>query len=1525
MLGPAEGTIITGSTDVGRSIGDSDVFVPSNRLPPAAGFIPRLLYDLFHRIEKEKTESTENPEMGALDELHKVEVSYVEIYCERLRDLLNPYPSASGIAASQNGSLDSIHRTHPLKLREDPEKGAYVEGATVHAVSDYKDVFDLLRDGNAVRSVAATRMNNLSSRSHAILTLQYTRTTINRKAQTAHDRKSLVHLVDLAGSERVRKSGASGKRLKETGSINKSLLHLGMVIRKLAYKDRSSRFQSSDNVTTRSSVLTQLLRQSLGGNSKTAMIANVAPENVHADETLSTLRYASDAKRIVNRAVVNEDPNLSLIRQLKGEIQNLRNALSQATKRAEIAESRVYGSTPKTVSGSEESEPNQGDPLEEMVSEWNRKLERSRLDATTRRENLLQVSAVNNHEVQGDDEGTDNTGDSMEAADEHIELLQNRGGYENNNTNARQHIPKEDISFTWFRQLQQLAVSRSHTRLCSEMQTASRVASLFNRHADLLLVPMRAIAALVARPIRILNKYFSTNRISPEQAVVHALDESFETGALRTLSWEDISSIEWTQDQEDTAKEDTNEAPPAKSMASRENTEDSSLHSHHQVGIILINCYTGVERTVRDVKGVEQLGEELKHTYNSLLLKNEGNVPFGLRDFSSSPEKLVEGHRWIGTTKLALVGLTKGKQIRVTVPIVREEMLRKHDEGKGGKKQHRHSAFLGKVDAEVEISHKPILGQKLQIWLRPKNILIESLQGIMGQGVRLEFLNSLIIVFCLPKPLRSVSHDVCYHVFCCQIFTRKNGRLHADPSLSAYVHSKGGRDASWSLVMSEEALEALATDDMTAHVFGSFSEPEATNTEDNSEDDTKKRTEKWMPLALRLAGVTSHDLVKQIVADSTRRYCCLRKVDKQLQPQWTDGDINDFRPHSTFGISMSVDFLSTVNEDKGWYGFPIQRGQICEIPSLDNIISDQASKGIEILRLGNVIHSVGWEPQFNVNTKILSKRTVSFAMLIKEYNTEHDNRTCYDPAIESCLNVSVSAPAAASDQESSGCTFYSCTDISLYREVKTRTLAMSAVPSWDWQSQLISKSGENNQNVVAFVVRVQLSVRDAIQPVEFAHLMVCRVGSSRFQHEDLASSYFPAWKDIPKGASILQTANTSRYAHLASCYVGTLEHKPFHRESSYQSDVEDLLLWQRVQNSRLYVAVNSISYSQHKKAGTTNFSHDLSSRQQFADSVAPAPKPSCDGYNINIDLDEHIVSGFLDKKKGEDAPNNLISGKAASYFNNMLCSHKDWYDGTALTAYELSEQRSLTPDLPQDVVEVDCEDEDQQKDALSYVDNDSSSDGRSEFQLHSKTVPSHSMQSPLSKSHSSSFRQLLGKVRREWTKRWFILHGPFLMYFPSATDVEQRKSPRKVIFLDQAVSVLFSCGDDPRDRGYSDKRNHGASGLPDSSVSDVHSVVSVSPDRPNIFARAVSVTRSRPRSGDSTRTHMGSVALTNGEVETYLSFFIGHSHWDEHGLQVKWWQLKAPELYDKPRWLRSLKCRAYLLEEDESDKEKAAR
>ncbi|XP_068606615.1 kinesin-like protein KIF16B [Brachionichthys hirsutus] len=310
--------------------------------PGDAGLIPRFCEGLFSRI----SDATRWDEAS-----FRTEVSYLEIYNERVRDLLRRKSS----------------QTYNLRVREHPKEGPYVEDLSKHLVQNFTDVEELMEAGNINRTTASTGMNDVSSRSHAIFTINFTQAKFD--AEMPSETVSKIHLVDLAGSERADASGASGVRLKEGGNINKSLVTLGNVISSLADLSQDG---SGPNLRKRSvfvpyrdSVLTWLLKDSLGGNSKTIMIATVSPADVNHGETLSTLRYANRAKNIINKPTINEDSNVRLIRELRAEIARLKALLLQGNQIALL-------DTPTALSMEEKLHQNEARVLE-LTKEWTNK------------------------------------------------------------------------------------------------------------------------------------------------------------------------------------------------------------------------------------------------------------------------------------------------------------------------------------------------------------------------------------------------------------------------------------------------------------------------------------------------------------------------------------------------------------------------------------------------------------------------------------------------------------------------------------------------------------------------------------------------------------------------------------------------------------------------------------------------------------------------------------------------------------------------------------------------------------------------------------------------------------------------------------------------------------------------------------------------------------------------------------------------------------------------------------------------
>lgn len=257
--------------------------------PQLRGIIPNAFHHIFDHIARSK------------EIMFLVRLSFLEIYNEDIRDLLVP-PS--------KGKLGG------LELKEHPETGVYVKDLTSYVVKSVEELEKLMDAGNKHRSVGETLMNATSSRSHSICTI-----TIESqdKGPDGENRFKLgkLHLVDLAGSERQSKTGATGDRLKEATKINLSLSALGNCISALVDG-------KSSHIPYRDSKLTRLLQDSLGGNSKTLMIATMSPASYNFDESMSSLRYANRAKNIKNKPKVNEDPKDAMLREYQEEIDRLK-------------------------------------------------------------------------------------------------------------------------------------------------------------------------------------------------------------------------------------------------------------------------------------------------------------------------------------------------------------------------------------------------------------------------------------------------------------------------------------------------------------------------------------------------------------------------------------------------------------------------------------------------------------------------------------------------------------------------------------------------------------------------------------------------------------------------------------------------------------------------------------------------------------------------------------------------------------------------------------------------------------------------------------------------------------------------------------------------------------------------------------------------------------------------------------------------------------------------------------------------
>jgi len=266
--------------------------------PPAErGIIPNAFDTVFADIDASE----------AVDKTFLVRASFLEIYNENVRDLL------------------AKDQTKTCALKETPEKGVYVDGLTTFVVKSAAEMHNILQVGKKNRSVGATLMNADSSRSHSIFTVTVETSRVrpgDPPGAEPHITVGKLNLVDLAGSERQSKTQASGDRLKEATKINLSLSALGNVISALVDG-------KSQHIPYRDSKLTRLLQDSLGGNTKTVMIANVGPADYNFEETVSTLRYANRAKNIKNKPKINEDPKDAMLREFQEEIARLKAQLER--------------------------------------------------------------------------------------------------------------------------------------------------------------------------------------------------------------------------------------------------------------------------------------------------------------------------------------------------------------------------------------------------------------------------------------------------------------------------------------------------------------------------------------------------------------------------------------------------------------------------------------------------------------------------------------------------------------------------------------------------------------------------------------------------------------------------------------------------------------------------------------------------------------------------------------------------------------------------------------------------------------------------------------------------------------------------------------------------------------------------------------------------------------------------------------------------------------------------------------------
>lgn len=276
----------------------------------SGGIIPNVMEMIFSRVEAMK---------GSTEFL--IRVSFIEIFKEEVFDLLDPNPPAAskGEGVSVTKPMGPVRV--PIQIRETVNGGITLAGVTEPEVQSKDEMASYLTRGSVARATGSTNMNSQSSRSHAIFTISMEQKKISPNDDPSDCILSAkLHLVDLAGSERAKRTGANGMRLKEGIHINKGLLALGNVISALG--DEKKR-KEGGHVPYRDSKLTRLLQDSLGGNSKTVMIACVSPADTNAEETLNTLKYANRARNIQNKAVINRDPVAAQMQRMRSQIEQL--------------------------------------------------------------------------------------------------------------------------------------------------------------------------------------------------------------------------------------------------------------------------------------------------------------------------------------------------------------------------------------------------------------------------------------------------------------------------------------------------------------------------------------------------------------------------------------------------------------------------------------------------------------------------------------------------------------------------------------------------------------------------------------------------------------------------------------------------------------------------------------------------------------------------------------------------------------------------------------------------------------------------------------------------------------------------------------------------------------------------------------------------------------------------------------------------------------------------------------------------
>ena len=290
------------------------------------GIVPRVFDFIFEELNNRRQQSEYSE--------FKVMVQFLELYGEELHDLLD------------TGVIDKVtgKNSKTLAIREEKNGTIKIENLKGELVNSKAECLQLLNKGISHRVTAATLMNEESSRSHAIFTVTIDQKIVkvihpldsdepeaggDKEQQTSEENISAkFHFVDLAGSERIRKTGATGKQMSEGISINRGLLALGNVIAALT-DDKKMKAGGTAHIPYRDSKLTRILQDSLGGNSRTTMIACVSPAESNYEETLGTIKYASRARNIQNKPIVNRDPNSMLIESLRTQVTKLQTEISE--------------------------------------------------------------------------------------------------------------------------------------------------------------------------------------------------------------------------------------------------------------------------------------------------------------------------------------------------------------------------------------------------------------------------------------------------------------------------------------------------------------------------------------------------------------------------------------------------------------------------------------------------------------------------------------------------------------------------------------------------------------------------------------------------------------------------------------------------------------------------------------------------------------------------------------------------------------------------------------------------------------------------------------------------------------------------------------------------------------------------------------------------------------------------------------------------------------------------------------------